>query len=140
MSRNRLLGWLLVLIGAVVGAIVCRTLISTALQVKTEKPNIAMVVGGEDSFWKIVIAGAREAAAQYGVNLDVRIPDEKAGAQMAVLTQIDPAKIDGLAISPMSPSTQTKILSRIAAQTNLVTFDNDAPQSLRHCYILSVWV
>jgi len=51
------------------------------------------------------------------------------------LTAIDAEAFDGLAISALNPESMKGRLSRLAEKMHLVTFDSDAPNSNRLCYI-----
>jgi ribose transport system substrate-binding protein len=43
--------------------------------------------------------------------------------------------VQGVAISPINPNSQGDLLDEIAAHTNLITQDSDAPKSKRLCFI-----
>lgn len=98
-------------------------------------PRIEFLVGGTDPFWQIVSAGARDASDRLGVDLHVLIPEQGSQEQTKFLLRLDTRNIDGVAISPMEPDAQTRLLNDLAKTVNLVTYDNDAPHSLRLCYI-----
>jgi len=102
---------------------------------KRARPRVALVVGGTTPFWQEVIAGARESAHAHNVDLTVFIPEEGGSDQTRQLMTIDPNEYEGIAISPLRPDDQTRTISRFAAQTNVVTYDNDAPSSLRHSHV-----
>jgi ribose transport system substrate-binding protein len=102
---------------------------------KRTRPRVALVVGGTTPFWQVVIDGARESAHQNNVELTVFIPEEGGTDQTRQLMTIDPTEYEGIAISPLRPDDQTRTISRFAAQTNVVTYDNDAPESLRHSHV-----
>lgn len=100
-------------------------------------PHVAFVVGGNDPFFEIAAAGAREAADTRGANLDVLVPKQGPGTedQDRILRELIGQGIDGIAISPMSPRRQAGLLREAAAKSRLVTFDADAPVSQRLCYV-----
>lgn len=98
-------------------------------------PRIELLVGGTDPFWQIVSAGAQAASDRFGADLHVSIPGQGSQEQTKFLVRLDPRNIDGIAISPMEPDAQTRLLNELAKNVNLVTYDNDAPHSLRLCYI-----
>lgn len=99
------------------------------------KPVFDFIVGGPDPFWNQVIAGAEAAADELDVDLQVHVPSGRPADQTEVLASLDPRASQGIAISPIAPDAQSLLLSRLAAKTFIITFDNDAPQSLRHCYV-----
>jgi len=102
-----------------------------------ETTRIALFAAHADPFWEIVAAGARRAAKEHHATLEVKIPIEGEGpeSQTLELIQLDKKKFDGIAISPRKPDDQTRLISQLAAEMFVVTVDNDAPQSVRHCYV-----
>lgn len=119
-----------------VGAVMYNRKELSALDVTTDPPRIAFLVGGStDPFWQRVANGATEAAEKYGAELDVIVPEDGGVDQTKRLLTINPENYDGVAVSPMQPKKQTRPISVLATQTKVVTFDNDAPESVRHCYI-----
>lgn len=102
----------------------------------TKTPKFAFLVGGRtDPFWQRVTNGAQEAAKQYGARLEIIVPDDGGVDQTKRLLTINPDEYDGVAVSPMEPKMQTRPISVLATRTKVVTFDNDAPESIRHCYV-----
>jgi ribose transport system substrate-binding protein len=99
------------------------------------RPVVALLVGGPNPYWQTVIHGARDAAKDHNVELKVFVPEAGGSDQTRQLMLIDPATVDGIAISPLQPDEQTRTISRLASITNVVTYDNDAPQSLRHLHV-----
>lgn len=99
-------------------------------------PNIALLVGGEtDPFWQRVADGATKAAEVYGAKIEVIVPSDGGDDQTMRLITLDADKYDGIAVSPMQPKKQSRPISVLATRTKVVTFDNDAPDSVRHAYI-----
>ncbi|TWU27591.1 substrate-binding domain-containing protein [Bythopirellula polymerisocia] len=99
------------------------------------RPHFDFIAANSNPFWDTVVAGARAAADEYDVDLVVYTPSGQPGDQTAQLVQVEAQGSDGVAISPVAPNEQSLLLSRLATKTLLVTVDNDAPQSLRHCYV-----
>jgi len=99
------------------------------------RPRLALIVGGSDDFWKQVIVGAKVATKEYDAELEVIEPDGTGAGQTEALVKIHPQDYDGLAISPLAPNSQTLIISKLATQMKVVTYDNDATNSLRHLYV-----
>lgn len=96
--------------------------------------RISFIAAAPDDFYQEVMAGARSAAEQLGVELNCIVP-ANINEQSAVISVLDTETTDGVAISPRSPRNQTRMLSRLAVSIPVITYDNDAPESLRHCYI-----
>lgn len=105
----------------------------TAQQEK--KPTVSFVTNGIASFWVIAEAGARQAAEDFDVNVEVRMPPDGVGDQKRMVEELLAMQVDGMAISPIDPTNQTDLLNEAAEQTILITHDSDAPDSNRRCYV-----
>jgi ribose transport system substrate-binding protein len=79
--------------------------------------------------------GARAAAAEFGVDVDVQIPAEGVADQKRIVQALLARDIDGIAISPIDPDNQTDLLDEAAGRTPLITHDSDAPASQRLCFV-----
>lgn len=102
----------------------------------TETRKIALLVGGEsDPFWQRVADGAKKASGVYGAELEIIVPKDGGEDQTKRLLTLSPEDYDGIAVSPMQPEKQSRPISVLATRTKVVTFDNDAPDSVRHAYI-----
>ena len=99
--------------------------------------RVLFISGGEGPYWQAAVNGARSAAEEFNVALKVETPKktENLDAQMALLRDIDPTKVDGVALSPLDPDRQTHYLNEIAGKVKLVTYDSDAPLSERHNHV-----
>lgn len=100
-----------------------------------DAPTVAFVTNGIASFWVIAEAGARKAAEDFKVNLEVRMPPDGVGDQKRMVEELLALGVDGIAISPIDPANQTDLLNQAAAQTILITHDSDAPDTNRRCYV-----
>ena len=100
-------------------------------------PKLAFVTGGSGPYWQLTAEGARAAAESLQCELDVELPkdDESLDQQMTILTGLDFDRLDGVAISPLNAEGQTNFINRIQQHTNVVTFDSDAPHSLRRGHV-----
>ena len=97
--------------------------------------RVALVTGGSSPFWQFVVSGAKVAASDYGAVLTVMTPGEGSEGQLLALTSLDASELDGLAISAQNPESMQTRLLRLAEEMPLVTYDSDAPNSNRLCYI-----
>lgn len=97
--------------------------------------KLTLITGGPDAFWKEVAQGAESAAEEFNAALQVIEPTGTGADQTSELVDASTDEIDGLAISPLAPAQQTRLISELAARIKVVTYDNDAPLSLRHSYI-----
>ncbi|MGI9429265.1 MAG: substrate-binding domain-containing protein, partial [Bythopirellula sp.] len=101
----------------------------------SSEPRLEFLVGGTTPYWQSVIIGARKAAEDHDAQLTVRVPERDGKDQTRHLVMIDTDKVDGVAISPLFPDEQTRVLSALASEINVVTYGNDVPRSLRQYYI-----
>lgn len=103
----------------------------------TTNPKLAFVTGGSGPYWQLTAAGARAAQLEYGCDLEVEMPEDEENLQqqMAILTQLQFDELDGVALSPLDADGQTPFINRVQQQTNVVTFDSDAPLSARRGHV-----
>ena len=100
------------------------------------KPKVAFVSNNPESFWTIAEAGANKAAAESDVELIFRRPHQTDAALQR--EEIDGALNQGvqaIAVSVIDPKNQKDYLDKIAGKVQLLTVDNDAPDTRRVCYI-----
>ena len=102
---------------------------------KSDRPLIAFVTNGVDPFWDVAAAGARAAAREFDVELDVRMPTKGAVEQKEMIEDLLARSVDGIALSPVDPGNQTSLIDDACSRTKVVTHDSDAPASKRLCYI-----
>ena len=101
------------------------------------KPLVAFVTNGIATFWDIAAKGAKDAAADPKINVEVEVimPPKGAADQKRMVEDLLTRGVDGVAISPIDPDNQKDLLDTIAARTKLITQDSDAPKSKRLCYV-----
>ena len=99
--------------------------------------NIAFITGGSSPYWELTVAGAKAAANEYDAKLEVLMPEksEDLDEQSQILINLDKTNLDGIAISPLSAESQTKLINNLTPTTPIVTFDSDAPLSTRRYYV-----
>ena len=100
------------------------------------KPKVAFVSNNPESFWTIAEAGANKAASESDVELIFRRPQQ--GDPSKQREEIDGALNQGaqaVAVSVIDPKNQKDYLDKIAGKVQLLTVDNDAPDTRRVCYI-----
>ena len=101
-----------------------------------ESSTVVFVTGGSGPFWQITANGAKAAAKELNVDLKVEMPsDESVAEQVEILSRLKSVDPDGIAISPLDAERQTSIINQLTAETNVITFDADAPLSQRQCYV-----
>ncbi len=98
-------------------------------------PRVAFITADSTPYWDGVLDGARAAADQYGVSLEIITPEGDRASQEQALSRLDAALIDGIAISPVDAVRQTTRLRQVAQNMSLVTVDSDSELSNRICFV-----
>ena len=135
MASQRVGLWGLALV-ALVGAILFRGSVDRQ-PAALPTPKIAFVTGGAGPYWQATIAGAKAAARDHQVDLQIEMPaaDENLDQQVVIINHLDLKHLDGIALSPLDAEGQTRLINQMAREKNVVTFDSDAPLSDRQSYI-----
>jgi ribose transport system substrate-binding protein len=98
--------------------------------------HIAFVTNNVSDFWKIAEPGVRKGEAEFNATCDIKMPTTGTAAeQKTILEDLVTRGVTGIAISPVSPDSQTDVLNRAAEKVNLICMDSDAPKSKRLCYV-----
>ncbi|HEX3602162.1 MAG TPA: substrate-binding domain-containing protein [Lacipirellulaceae bacterium] len=98
------------------------------------RPSYAFITNGVTNFWDIAAAGAQSAGNELGVDVTVVMPSSMTD-QTRKMEDLLTRGTDGVAISPIDSANQGDVINKVAAQTNLITQDSDAPQTDRLVYI-----
>jgi ribose transport system substrate-binding protein len=98
------------------------------------RPSYAYITNGVTNFWDIAAAGAQSAGDELGVDVTVVMPSSMTD-QTRKMEDLLTRGTDGIAISPIDSANQGDVINKVAAQTNLITHDSDAPQTDRLVYI-----
>lgn len=101
---------------------------------KDGRPHFAFVTNLAAEFWSAARKGVEDAATQYDVQVDFRMPRD-ATDQKNIVEDMLVRGVDGIAISPRDPANQTDFLNQVADQTTLICHDSDAPSSKRLCFV-----
>ena len=98
--------------------------------------RLAFVTNGVDPFWDLAARGARDAAAELGVELEVYFPPKAlVEEQKSKIEVLLVRGVDGIAISPIDAVNMNDLIDEAAARTHVITHDSDAPGSKRRCFI-----
>ena len=97
--------------------------------------KLAIITNHEGAFWDPVIKGAMDAAVESNAELVVVRSKPDVQEQIRHLKDVVGQGVDGVAISPINPGAQNAELDEAAAQTVLITFDSDAPNSKRRGFV-----
>ena len=98
-------------------------------------PRFAFVSNGVDPFWNVAGAGARAAAAEFDVRVDLVYPEGGVVDQKQKLEDLIVRGVQGIAISPIDGVNMVPLLNKIAETTPLITQDSDSPGSNRRCFV-----
>ena len=99
------------------------------------KPRVAYMGNAIAPFWTIAEKGARKAAAEFGAEVEVRMPANGASDQKRMVEELLARGVDGIAFSPADPKNQLDLMQEMARHTNLITQDSDAPDAPRLCFV-----
>lgn len=98
------------------------------------KPRFVILTSTEDVYWDRLIDGAKVAAAQLDVDLDVvRSRDENMQSQ--TVRDALARGVHGVGISPVNAAGQAPLLREVGQKAPVVTFDSDAPDSNRLAFV-----
>lgn len=134
-STNRRF-WMVALIAAAVGVAWYRSHVYSEPQPQAQ-PKLILLTGGSSPYWQLIANGGQAAAKDNDADLKVIVleKDEDVDGQIKLLSQMEPAGVDGIALSPLDAQQQTRFINELAADSVVVTVDSDAPLSNRLCYI-----
>ncbi len=101
------------------------------------KTKVAFVSNNPEEFWSIAEAGAMKAGSEDPpLEVLFRKPAQgDAAVQQEIIDSLLNQDIKCLAVSVIDPKNQGKYLNEIAGKVQLLTVDNDAPDTKRLCYI-----
>lgn len=94
-----------------------------------EKLNIGFVVKGSDEHWIEVTKGAKAAAKEFDVNLDINGPAKETLVEehTNMIENNITMGVDALCVAPIQPAAQVRVLSRaIEAGIPVLLIDTDA--------------
>ena len=103
----------------------------------SNKFKLAFVTNNASDFWTIARKGCEQADAELSnVEVEFRIPsDGTAAEQRRIIDDLMAKGVSGIAISPVDPTNQTKMINDLAKRLLVITQDSDAPRSDRACYL-----
>ena len=103
----------------------------------SNKFKLAFVTNNASDFWTIARKGCEQADAELSnVEVEFKIPsDGTAAEQRRIIDDLMAKGVSGIAISPVDPTNQTKMINDLAKKLLVITQDSDAPRSDRACYL-----
>ena len=101
-----------------------------------KKAHVAFVTNQIASFWNIAKVGAQDAAKDFDVTVDVKMPVQATAVeQKRIIEDLLAGGVQAIAISPIDAENQKDEINKWAAQVPLITHDSDAPGTERLMYI-----
>lgn len=98
--------------------------------------KVAYITNSLDPFWTLADAGCKRAAQQFGCEVEVQMPSTGSIEEQKRFLESDAAAgLDGIAISPIDPENQVKMINDACEATTVICQDSDAPASRREFYL-----
>lgn len=98
-------------------------------------PEVAYVTNGVADFWTIAEAGAMDAGREFGVEVEVLMPNEGVADQKRMMEDLVARGVAGIAVSPIDPRNQQGMIDAALERVPVITHDSDAPESGRLAYV-----
>jgi ribose transport system substrate-binding protein len=120
--------------------VVCTLSLSCASPPKPAKAvkTVAFITNTTSDFWKIARKGCEKADAELG-DVNVAFKTTNTGAideQNGLIRQaLDRDEADAIAVSPVDPTAQKKVINDAAKRALVITQDSDAPDTDRAVYL-----
>lgn len=100
------------------------------------KVSIAFLTNTVDPFWYLAEAGVRRAEPVFNATCEVYHPPQgTVEEQQRFIEKIQTNEVEGLAISPIDPKNQSKMINDLAEKMVIICHDSDAPNSKRLLYV-----
>jgi ABC-type sugar transport system substrate-binding protein len=108
-----------------------------ALSSAVPLPRVLFVGNSNDANWRRTLAGAQDAAQQFGVELCAQAPaDGNALEQQQVLLRgINVENYAAVALTPANPLMQSELINEMASRTKLITVGTEFENSKRLCHV-----
>jgi len=126
--------------------LVCALLLVLSLSISCASPSkppkavktVAFITNSTSDFWKVVRKGCEKADAELP-DVTVAFKTTNTGTieeQNGLIRQaLDRDEADAIAISPVDPATQKKVINDAAKRALVITQDSDAPETDRALYL-----
>ena len=103
---------------------------------QARQKRFAFITNGVNDFWILSLGGVEQAAKDFNIQTLYLTPSNGTAAkQTAILKNLLAEGTNGIAITVIDPLGMTPLLNKVAEKTLLITYDSDAPDSNRICYI-----
>jgi ribose transport system substrate-binding protein len=102
----------------------------------SQKVRIAFMTNSVDPFWSLAQDGVKLAEPVFNAECQVLMPPSgTVEEQKQYIESLISSKCEGLAISPIDPKNQVKIIDDACAVMPVIAQDSDAPETQRKFYI-----
>ena len=99
------------------------------------KTKLAFVTNASADFWSYSHAGVKQFEKDHpDVEVIFKAGDGTPAKQKQIVDDLISSGVKGIAISPIDPVAQTKMINEWAEKIKVICCDSDAPQANRVCY------
>jgi ribose transport system substrate-binding protein len=134
MSGKRFAILCCLMLASAVGAIVAIVVLEAPPMQAT--PKLVLVTGGQDSYQQAVVLGAQAAAAERGVQLEIKpLSDGDSKAAAAALKELSRGGVHGVVISRSVNEQAPLAVRELAEKTKVITCGEDVWPSHRLCHV-----
>jgi ribose transport system substrate-binding protein len=103
---------------------------------QAQQKQFAFITNGINDFWALSLEGVEQAARDFDIRMSYATPPNGTAAeQTRIVKDLLAEGTNGIAITVIDPPVMTPFLNKVAEKTLLITYDSDAPDSNRICYI-----
>jgi ribose transport system substrate-binding protein len=103
---------------------------------RAQQKRFAFITNAVNDFWALSREGVEQAAKDFDIQTSYATPPNGTAAeQTRIVKDLLAEGINGIAITVIDPPSMTPLLNKAAEKTLLITYDSDAPDSNRICYI-----
>ena len=100
-----------------------------------DKTKLAFVTNASADFWSYSHAGVKQFEKDHpDVQVIFKAGDGTPAKQKQIVDDLISSGVKGIAISPIDPVAQTKMINEWAEKIKVICCDSDAPQANRVCY------
>lgn len=114
----------------------CMYGLTTKFESGARRSRLLLIGSANAESSRRMIEGARAAADELGIELDVRIADSRNPIpdQAELFQHFHPEQYDGVALLPGDSESQVELINGLARHTKLVTLHRDCVESKRLCH------
>ena len=101
-----------------------------------KKVKLAFITNGASDFWLYSQAGLKKAEEEFGdIEVIFKVGDGTTAKQKQIVDDLLVSGVKGVAISPVNPPSQKRMINDWAKDVKILCVDSDAPDSDRIAYM-----